>query len=83
MQYSYVYTIVENQRELNMTDYDRWISVDEVAAHLGVKRETVYTWIRARGLPAHRVGRLWKFNRIEVDEWVRSATSMGRNNDRT
>jgi len=50
----------------------RWFSVNEVAAHLGVAADTVYRWIEAKGLPAHRVGRLWKCNLPEVDEWVRS-----------
>jgi hypothetical protein len=27
---------------------------------------------RPQGLPAHRVGRLWKFNASKVDEWVRA-----------
>ncbi len=48
-----------------------WLSVDEIASHLGVSKDTVYAWINARGLPAHRVGRLWKFQTSEVDEWVR------------
>lgn len=50
----------------------RWLSVDEIARHLGIKRETVYLWIDRRGLPAHKLGRLWKFQVAEVDEWVRS-----------
>lgn len=53
-----------------MTD-EPWHSVDEVATHLGVARDTVYRWIEQKGLPAHRVGRLWKFKLSEVDEWVR------------
>ncbi len=55
-----------------MTEKERWLSIHEIAAHIGVKQETVYTWIAKKGLPAHKVGRLWKFNREEVDEWVRS-----------
>ncbi|HQP39430.1 MAG TPA: helix-turn-helix domain-containing protein [Polyangiaceae bacterium] len=51
---------------------DRWLSVDEIAEYLGVSEDTVYTWINAKGMPAHRVGRLWKFKRDEVDEWARS-----------
>ena len=51
---------------------DRWFSVDEIAAYLGIKRATVYVWIERRNMPAHKVGRLWKFRRDEVDEWVRS-----------
>jgi excisionase family DNA binding protein len=48
-----------------------WSSVEQVAAHLGVVQDSIYRWIEGRGLPAHKVGRLWKFKLSEVDEWVR------------
>jgi excisionase family DNA binding protein len=51
---------------------DRWLSVDEIAEHLGIKRDTVYKWISERQMPGHKIGRLWKFNKQEIDEWVRS-----------
>jgi excisionase family DNA binding protein len=51
---------------------ERWQSVDAVAEHLGVVRDTVYRWIERKGLPANRVGRLWKFKLSDVDAWVRS-----------
>lgn len=50
---------------------DRWPSVAEIAAHLGVKRDTIYKWIDRKQMPAHKVGRLWKFQREEIDRWVR------------
>lgn len=50
---------------------DRWLSVEEIAGYLGVKRDTVYKWIDRRNMPAHKVGRLWKFRKEEIDEWVR------------
>lgn len=49
-----------------------WVSVDDVARHLGVAKDTIYRWIEGRSMPAHRVGRLWKFKLSEVDEWVRA-----------
>jgi len=55
-----------------MKNEDRWLSIDELAAYLGVKPDTVYTWIGKKGLPAHKMGRLWKMKRSEVDAWVRS-----------
>ena len=58
---------------------DRWLSVDEIAAYLGIKRDTVYKWIGEKQMPAHRMGRLWKFRKEEVDEWVRSG---GADNNR-
>lgn len=56
---------------------DRWLSVDEICAHLGISRDTAYKWIDRKGLPAHRVGRLWKFKKDEVDEWVRTGGAGG------
>lgn len=50
---------------------DRWLSVDEIGVYLGIKRDTVYKWISDKSLPAHKIGRLWKFKREEIDEWVR------------
>ena len=49
-----------------------WVSVDDVAKHLGVAKESVYRWIETRQLPARRIGRLWKFRLSEVDDWVRT-----------
>jgi len=54
------------------TTDERWLSVEEIAEHIGVTKDTIYRWIERRGLPAHKVGKLWKFMRAEVDEWVRS-----------
>jgi excisionase family DNA binding protein len=51
---------------------DRWLSVEEMAEYLGVSRDTVYVWIAKKDMPAHKVGRFWKFKTEEVDEWVRS-----------
>jgi len=53
-----------------------WLSVEQIAEHLGVTRDSIYyRWIERKGLPAHRVGRLWKFKTSEVDEWVRAGGS--------
>ena len=51
---------------------ERWVSVAQIAEHLGVGRDSIYRWIDAKGFPAHRVGRLWQFKDSEVDEWVRA-----------
>jgi excisionase family DNA binding protein len=56
---------------------DRWLSVEEMAEYLGVSRDTVYAWIAKKDMPAHKVGRFWKFKTEEVDEWVRSGKASG------
>lgn len=55
-----------------MPDSEPWVSVDDVARHLGVAKDSVYRWIETKSLPSHRIGRLWKFKISEVDEWVRA-----------
>lgn len=48
-----------------------WLSADDIADYLGVTKDTIYAWIADKGMPAHKVGRLWKFQASEVDDWVR------------
>ena len=51
---------------------ERWLSIDEIAEHLGVKKDTIYKWVARKKMPAHKVGRLLKFQIKEVDRWVRT-----------
>ena len=61
---------------MQMTTTEPWVSVEDVAKHLGVARDSVYRWIEARGLPAHKVGRIWKFKLSQVDTWVEAGGAM-------
>ncbi len=58
-----------------------WVSVEDVAKHLSVAKDSIYRWIEHKALPAHKVGRLWKFKLTEVDEWVRAGGTAGDDND--
>jgi excisionase family DNA binding protein len=57
-----------------------WLSADDIAAHLGVTKDTVYTWIAEKAMPAHKVGRLWKFQASEIDDWVRRGGAAAESN---
>ncbi|MDY5649730.1 MAG: helix-turn-helix domain-containing protein [Candidatus Enterosoma sp.] len=55
---------------------DNWISIEEAANYLGVKIVTIREWIKKKnGIPAHKIGKLWKFKKSELDEWVKSGKS--------
>lgn len=59
----------------NLMD-DNYISIDDAAAYLGIKTVTLRNWIKKKpDIPAHRVGKLWKFKRSELDEWIASGKS--------
>ena len=50
---------------------NRWISLQEVYDYLGLKCHTVMGWIDQRGMPASKVGKLWRFKTADIDEWVK------------
>ena len=54
---------------------ERWLSVQEVAAHLGDNRDTVCKLTEHKRMPAHKVGRLWRFLASEIGDWVKQGTS--------
>lgn len=58
---------------------DRWFSVDDMGKYLGFSSDTVYRWIDKRSMPAHSMGRLWKFKKNELGEWVKAGGAVDRN----
>lgn len=61
--------------DINVLD-DKWISLEEAAEYLGVKPITIRDWKKkGNGIPAHKIGKQWKFKRSELDAWVKSGKS--------
>lgn len=61
-----------------MTEYqeDKWIGIEEAASYLSVNKDTIRNWIKKdTGIPAHKIGKLWKFKKSELDEWIKSGKS--------
>ena len=54
---------------------DNWIGIEEAANYLGVTKETIRNWIKKTDIPAHKIGKLWKFKASELDAWVKSGKS--------
>lgn len=55
---------------------DNYISIDEAEKFLGIKIVTLRNWIKKDlEIPAHKIGKLWKFNKSELDAWVQSGTA--------
>jgi excisionase family DNA binding protein len=59
---------------------DRWQSVEDIAEHLGVSKDTIYAWVTSKGMPGHKVGRLWKFKKDDVDAWIREGRTASTSN---
>ena len=56
-----------------MTDIeDRYYSMPEIMKYLGISRDTALRCITTKQMPAHKIGKNWKFKLSEIDEWVNS-----------
>ena len=59
----------------NLNDVERWLSLEEIAKHVGCSKDTIRTWIKKGTIPYHKVGRMYKFRISEVDAWIESGQS--------
>ncbi|MEG2522014.1 MAG: helix-turn-helix domain-containing protein [Anaerovoracaceae bacterium] len=61
---------------MSIENNDKWINLEEAADYLSVNKDTIRNWIRKdNGIPAHKIGKLWKFKKSELDAWVKSGKS--------
>ena len=49
---------------------DRYYSMPEICKYLVISRDTALRWIATKNMPAHKIGKNWKFKVSEIDEWV-------------
>jgi len=54
---------------------DEWMSADDVAKMLDVKRSTIPALVTREGLPCYRPGKGYTFRRSEVEAWIRARPS--------
>lgn len=55
---------------------DYWIGIVEAAEYMGISVETIRSWIKKKnGVPAHKIGKMWKFKKNELDKWIKSGES--------
>lgn len=54
---------------------ENYISIEDAALFLNIKPVTLRKWIKEKSVPAHKIGKQWKFKRSELEEWVISGKS--------
>jgi excisionase family DNA binding protein len=59
-------------RKDNINNLEEWKPMAAIEKYLCVSRESVLQYINKRNMPAHKLGRQWRFKISEVDEWLRS-----------
>jgi excisionase family DNA binding protein len=49
-----------------------WLTLDEAAEYLKMGRSTLYRLAREGRMPAHKRGRVWRFDAAELDDWIKT-----------
>ena len=56
----------------------RLIDVDELADYLRLKKQTIYNWLHQGKISGIKVGGVWRFDRREVDIWLKSKRRLSK-----
>jgi len=49
-----------------------WLNAEEAAEYLGISMSNLYSMAQANRIPAHRLGKVWRFSVGELDSWIRT-----------
>ncbi len=49
-----------------------WLTLEEAAKYLKIRKSTLYDLARKGSIPAHKMGREWRFDAEELDEWLKA-----------
>jgi len=56
----------------------RLIDVDELAEYLKLQKQTIYNWLNQRKISGIKVGGVWRFERREIDNWLKSRRRLSK-----
>ena len=51
---------------------DKWLTLEELASYLKLSRSKLYNMVKNNHIPASKVASQWRFDRHEIDEWMKS-----------
>ena len=52
-----------------------WLDLDGLESYLKIPKSTLYRLAQQGRLPGHKVGRAWRFDQNEVDEWIKGGST--------
>ncbi len=54
----------------------RLMSVDELADYLGLQKQTIYNWLHSGRITGIKIGKVWRFDRKYIDEWLKKCSKV-------
>ncbi len=57
---------------MSKRNFPKLMNVDELAAYLGLRKQTVYNWLHQKKITGIKIGKVWRFERNEIEKWLKS-----------
>ncbi len=57
----------------------RLLDVDDLAKYLKLQKQTIYNWLHQRKISGIKLGGVWRFNRKDIDRWLREQSREIKN----
>jgi excisionase family DNA binding protein len=65
--------ITESRKAVtDMEPQDKWLTIEELSGYLKMSRSKLYQMAQKGELPGSKIGTQWRFDRDEVDDWMKS-----------
>ena len=49
---------------------DEMLTIEELAAYLKLKPQTIYKWAQTGNVPGGKFGKEWRFRRSTIQRWI-------------
>ena len=59
-----------------ISEYRRYLTVYELSNYLGISESTIYKKVHFNTIPYLKLGRMTRFDRNVIDDWIRGGQPM-------
>jgi len=59
----------------------RLMDIEELADYLRLKKQTIYNWLHQGKFTGIKVGGVWRFERKEIDAWLKSRRRLSKSGE--
>jgi excisionase family DNA binding protein len=64
---------------MKKAEMPKLMDVDELAEYLGLQKQTIYNWLHQKKISGIKIGKVWRFDRKYIDEWLKSCGKVENN----
>jgi len=55
------------------------LDVEDLAKYLKLQKQTIYNWLNQGKISGMKIGGVWRFDKQEIDKWLKSQSRKIKN----